>query len=294
MGTGNLRKDKRAGSPRLPLAATLALALQLLAACGPKTPAAPPPFKPGEVRAPDGSLPPDDALGRSIRRGHALLVATRDSLPDHVGNKLRCTSCHLDEGHRPGAIPFTGVYVRFPQYRSRVAAIQSIEDRVNDCLERSMNGKALALDDPAMRDIVAYFAFVSKGIAVGDTVPGQGVALGKALTGDTTAGGAYFARTCVRCHGANGEGTTIAPPLWGPMSFNIGAGMTRLRTLTGFIRHNMPFDLPGSTSEADAVNVAAYIASRPRPDFAGKERDWPKGDAPKDVPYPTLAASKKP
>lgn len=265
--------------------------LGMLVACGPKP--ATPAGVAGELRGPDGSAVPEGGIGRSIRRGHALLVATRDSLPDHVGNALRCTSCHLDEGRKPGAIPFTGVYARFPQYRSRVAAVQRLEDRINDCFERSMNGRALAFDDPAMRDIVAYFAFVSRGIAVGDSVPGQGVTLGTALAGDTVAGAAYFVTSCARCHGATGDGTTIAPPLWGPRSFNIGAGMGRLRTLTGFIHANMPFDKPGTTSEVDAVNVAAYVAAQSRPDFPGKERDWPKGDAPPDVPYRTLAKPKK-
>ena len=193
----------------------------------------------------------------------------------------------------PNAIPFTGVYTRVPQYRSRVAAVQRLEDRINDCFARSMNGRTLAFDDPAMRDMVAYFAFVSRGIALGDSVPGQGVRLGTALRGETVAGAAYFVKTCARCHGVNGDGTALAPPLWGPRSFNIGAGMARLRTLAGFIHGNMPFDLPGTTSETDALNVAAYIAAQPRPDFAGKERDWPKGDAPPDVPYPTIAKQKK-
>jgi thiosulfate dehydrogenase len=262
------------------------------AGCSPKAPVAPPRYTPGVIRAPDGSLPPEGELGRSIRRGHALLVATRDSLPDHVGNALRCTSCHLDEGTRANAIPFTGVYARFPQYRSRVAAVQRIEDRVNDCFERSMNGTRLAFDDPAMRDIVSYFAFVSRGIAVGDTVPGQGIQLGKATSGDTVAGAAHFLKSCARCHAPDGNGTAVAPPLWGPRSFNIGAGMARIRTLTGFIHSNMPFDSAGTTSETDALNVAAYIASRARPDFPGKEHDWPKGDAPGDVAYPTSAGRK--
>jgi thiosulfate dehydrogenase len=254
---------------------------------------APRKFLPGEVRAPDGSVPPEGNIGQSIRRGHALLVATRDSLPTHVGNGLRCTSCHLDEGHRLNAIPFTGVYVRFPQYRSRTASVQRIEDRINDCFERSLNGTRLDYDDPAMRDIVSYFAFVSKGIAVGDSFPGQGIHLGTALTGDTVAGGAYYLKSCARCHAPDGNGTAIAPPLWGARSFNIGAGMARLRTLTGFIHSNMPFDSAGTTSESDAANVAAYITSRARPDFVGKEKDWPKGDAPADVPYLTTAGKKK-
>ena len=81
--------------------------------------------------------------------------------------------------------------------------------------------------------------------------------------------------------------TVIAPPLWGPQSFNVGAGMARLRTAAAFIRHNMPFDRPGSLTDQQAIDVAAYVVAQPRPDFAGKERDWPEGGAPPDVAYQT-------
>ncbi len=244
------------------------------------------------MQAPDSSPLPAGDLGRSILRGHAILAATRDSLPNNVGNKLRCLSCHLDDGRRPDAIPFTGVYARFPQYRSRSASVARIEDRINDCLERSMVGKALAWDDPAMRDIVAYFAFISHGVRVGDKVPGQGLPIGTETHGDTVAGAAIFASTCARCHGPAGEGTMLAPPTWGPNSFGIGAGMARVRTAAAFIRHNMPFDRAVTLSDADALNVAAYVVSRPRPDFIGKEGDWPRGDPPPDVAYPTTAGRK--
>ncbi|MEO5797888.1 MAG: c-type cytochrome [Gemmatimonadales bacterium] len=240
-------------------------------------------------RTPDGSALPEGELGRSIRRGHAILSGTRDSLPSHVGNTLRCTSCHLDDGRRPDAIPFTGVYARFPQYRSRSASVSRIEDRINDCFQRSMAGTALAWDDPAMRDIVAYMAFVSRGIKVGEKVAGQGLPLGEATSGDTLAGAQIFATTCARCHGVNGQGTPLAPPTWGDSSFGIGAGMARLRSAAAFIRHNMPYDRAVTLTDAEAVNVAAYLVSRPRPDFVGKERDWPKGDPPADVAYPTTA-----
>jgi thiosulfate dehydrogenase len=69
--------------------------------------------------------------------------------------------------------------------------------------------------------------------------------------------------------------------------------MARLRTAASFIRHNMPFDKPGSLSDQEAFDVAAYIVSRPRPDLVGKERDWPNGDPPPDVAYPTTAARRK-
>ena len=148
--------------------------LAALAACGQpssRTIVVPPVTPPDSaLRAPDGSRVPEGPLGRSILRGHALLAATGDSLPAHVGNALHCTSCHLDDGRRPGAMPLTGVYARFPQCSAASGRVISIADRVNGCLQRSMNGAALAPDDPAMRDIVNYLAFISKGIGVGDTV----------------------------------------------------------------------------------------------------------------------------
>src|ERR1019366_1573717 len=61
----------------------------------------------------------NDPFSVSVRRGRALLRATRDSLPRNVNNRLRCVSCHLDDGSRAFAMPWTGVYARFPQYRSR-------------------------------------------------------------------------------------------------------------------------------------------------------------------------------
>lgn len=275
----------------------VAVALPLLAlACSPARPetgrkAAPRAPVPDSVAfaPPSDSLIPDDAAGRSIRRGLALLVSTRDSLPDHVGGALQCVSCHPNAGRKPGAMPWVGVYARYPQYRSRSASMALIEDRVNDCFERSMNGKAL---DPAgrdMRDIVAYMAFLSRGVPVGAKVAGQGLAMLPAMKGDSARGAALFPVTCARCHGPGGEGSTVYPPLWGARSFNIGAGMGRVRTAAAFIRHNMPFDKPGTLTDQQATDLAAYVTSQPRPDFAGKEKDWPEGGAPSDVPYATRA-----
>lgn len=265
------------------------LILLLPAACGQGTPDPAPNTVTAVAAAPDTTIPDGD-LGVSIRRGRAILLATRDSLPSHVGNDLRCTSCHLNEGRQPNAMPWTAVYAQFPQYRTRGATVIRLEDRINDCFERSLNGTPLAFDDPALRDMVAYMAFLARGVPVGATLPGQGVPRTDALTGDTVAGAAVYAAQCARCHGEGGEGTTIAPPTWGPRSFTIGAGMSRFRTAAGFIKANMPFDMPGTLSDKDAQDVAAYVTSRSRPDFARKYEDWPRGDAPPDVAYPTRAA----
>jgi thiosulfate dehydrogenase len=232
----------------------------------------------------------DSALAAAVDRGRAILTATRDSLPAHVGNDLRCTSCHLDEGRRERGLSWIGVYARFPQYRSREGAVLQLEDRVNGCLRRSMNGRPLPHDSPAMRDVVAYMAFLSRGVPVGPRGAGDGLPkLEATLPPDTTRGRDRYTATCAACHGVDGAGK-VGPPLWGPRSFNVGAGMARLRTAAAFIRYNMPLDRPGTLSDRDAFDIAAWMLARPRPDFPGKERDWPNGDAPPDAAYPTLGA----
>lgn len=235
----------------------------------------------------------DSVMLRSVRRGRALLRNTRDSLSSHVGNKLNCVSCHFLDGTQPNAMPWVGVYARFPQYRSRSGYVQIVEDRVNDCFKRSMNGKPIVPESRDMRDIVNYLAFLSLGYPQGAEVVGQGIPALTPLPGNETRGRVIFAARCSRCHGANGQGTELGPPVWGPHSFTIGAGMARIRTAAAFIKELMPRDSARTLSAQEAYDVATFISKRPRPDFKTKERDWPRGDPPPDVAYPTNAARAK-
>lgn len=246
-------------------------------------------------RVPSDSEITDTVVLRAVRRGRAILQHTRDSLPAHVGNRLACVSCHAFDGTQKHATPLIGVYARFPQYRPRSGKVDLIEDRINDCFERSMNGRAVDRASPEMIDLVAYMAFLSRGVPAGAQVDGQGVrALDPAsLMGDTTRGAQLFASTCAACHGDDGAGTVAAPPVWGPQSYNIGAGMARVRTAAGFIQVAMPRNQPGSLTPQQAFDLATYINAKPRPDFARKANDWPRGDAPADVAYPTRAAGQR-
>ncbi|HMA41414.1 MAG TPA: c-type cytochrome [Gemmatimonadales bacterium] len=252
---------------------------------------APPTPPAAALEAPADSEIPADALGASVRRGLALLTATRDSLPAHVGNDLRCTSCHLDEGRRTNG-SWVGTFARYPQYNNRAGQVITIEDRINGCFRRSMNGTPLPADGADMRDIVSYLAFLSWRRPVGPPAGARGTRFAT-LTADSARGRAIFDSVCAFCHGDAGQGSIAAPPLWGPRSFNIGAGMARVRTAAAFIHDNMPFDRPGTLTDQQAFDVAAFVVARPRPDFPGKEYDWPNGDPPPDVAYPTQAASRK-
>lgn len=284
---------------------SIPLAVVVLLGCKAQVPEPekpPAPIAAATFRVPSDQDIPSDQVGASIRRGRAIMLNTRDSLPAFVGNDLRCASCHLDAGTRADAAPWVGVYSRFPQYRARNGKINVIQDRINDCFQRSLNGKALPLGGRDMADIIAYTAFLSRGVAPPGDVPGQGFAKMTPLPADSAKGRLVYAAQCARCHGGEGEGMpnpdprgqpVYYPPVFGVKSYTIGAGMARLRTAASFIRYNMPFDKAGTLSDQEAFDVASYINARGRPDFASKANDWPNGDPPPDAAYSTKAAGAK-
>ena len=216
-------------------------------------------------------------------RGLALMNDFRDSLPAHSGNALRCTSCHLDGGLRASAMPWIGSDATYPRFRGRSASVESMAFRINDCIARSLAGKVLADTSKDMRDMLAYLA------SIGTAARPEGVDT-ITLVGHATSGERGYAANCARCHGQSGEGTGIAPAVWGADSYSIGAGMARQKMLATFLRHNMPFDQPGTLTAQEAADIAAFVLTQPRQDMPGKENDWPRGDPPRDAAYATNAA----
>src|SRR3954465_11854338 len=129
---------------------------------------------------------PNDPLTTSIRRGRAILAATHDSMPEYAPSALRCTSCHLDNGRKLGAVPLYGTYTRYPQYLERAGGVVSVEDRVNFCFTRSLSGYRVPDASSEMRDIVAYIAFLSRGIPAGADPASTRLAAMPAGKGDST------------------------------------------------------------------------------------------------------------
>jgi thiosulfate dehydrogenase len=244
-------------------------------------------WNPDAWRPPVVDSTPDDPYEAAVYRGLAIITHVHDSLPAYTGSNLNCTSCHLDEGRRGYAAPLVGVFARYPAYLSRSNAVVPIEDRINYCFTRSLAGSKLPPDSREMQDIVAYLAFISRGVPNGEHVKNEGFAKMPPLAGDSARGRTVFVNNCARCHGNTGAGMGPIPALWGPRSFSIGASMARQERAASFIRHNMPWDQPGTLTDQQAFDVAAYMVSMPRPDSPGKENDWPAGDAPADVPYNT-------
>lgn len=232
-------------------------------------------------------------------RGMRLNFETKTLLPQHVGNQLNCTSCHLNAGTVADGSPYVGVSAFFPSYATRAGRVITIEDRINGCFLRSMNGKALPADSPDLKAMVAYFDWMKGQTKPGDKVAGRGVGkIDPKIKPDVENGKKVYGAQCAVCHGQNGEGLTAAdghvvyPPLWGDRSFNIGAGMARTYTAAAFVKRNMPIGFhekfplgQGGLSDQDAVDVAEYFTHQPRPDFAPKANDWPKDPRPADARY---------
>ena len=229
----------------------------------------------------------------------------RDSAMRYSGNNLSCQNCHLKGGTQKFAIPMIGVYGLFPLYIAREDEVRTLEERIEGCMERSMNGRVLPIGGKEMKALLAYIQFVSTGVPVGKSLEGRGSPNLPLLarSADPKRGADVYEKNCSLCHQSDGQGQRkglpgeatgyLYPPLWGPDSFNDGAGMHRLIASASFIRANMPFgthyDSPELSVE-DSWDVAAYINAQPRPKRANLEADYPnRMRKPVDAPFPPFA-----
>lgn len=225
------------------------------------------------------ALPTDfpESLDQVVALGKEIFLNTKDhplSKP-YVGNALNCTSCHLDGGTNLKALPLVGTATAFPAYSPREKAVITLQNRIGDCFMRSMNGVLPPLGSAPMVALDAYIASLSQGMPMrmnprSPTGPNALKPLAVDWTkADPNRGQALYAQKCAVCHGQNGEGQ-VGPPLWGPRSYNAGAGMANWENLAAFIHGAMPLGNPNLTPE-EARDIAAFVDSQPRPDFVLKD-----------------------
>ena len=242
--------------------------------------------------------------------GRYLMRQTAESLgPDHedanmryTGTRIACASCHLDNGIRPGTLSLLQTSTRYPRISGRDGGMRDLRDRINGCMERSMNGRALPRDSIEMIAIETYIEGLGDRYAAmspSRRAPHEPAGFAEPdRAASVDAGRAIYADRCQLCHGENGAGLRatanpskgyIFPPLWGADSFNNGAGMTRVLTASRFIKARMPFGNPDLTND-QAYDVAAFVNSHARPAKSNLERDYPDlTKKPIDSPYPPYA-----
>ncbi|HWY99367.1 MAG TPA: c-type cytochrome [Bacteroidia bacterium] len=251
---------------------------------------------------PDSSALAKEPDAELIRYGEKLIANTSyylgpKGIVAHMSNGMNCQNCHQQAGTKTFGNNFGAVASMYPRFRPRSGTIENIYKRVNDCMQRSLNGKALDTTGKEMLAMTAYIKWVGKDVPKGKTIAGAGggeiAYLDRAA--DTNKGEAVFVQKCGLCHGSKGAGLPNAngigyqyPPLWGEHSYNNGAGILRLARLSTYVKNNMPFGAdyknPQLTDE-EAWDVAAFINSQPRPAF-DMSADWPDMSAkPIDYPY---------
>lgn len=219
-------------------------------------------------------------------------------------NGMNCQNCHLGAGTVPYGNNYSAVVSNYPMFRARSGGLETIPKRVNDCMERSLNGKALDTNSKEMQAIVAYLHWLGDEIPKKTKPKGAGIPDLPQLQrpADPDKGALVYLQHCKVCHGANGEGQPNAegygylyPPVWGKNSYNTGAGLYRLSRLAGFVKYNMPFGTANYKnqilSNEEAWDVAAYVNSMPRP-TKDLSNDWPDiSKKPRDHPFGPYADS---
>ena len=225
----------------------------------------------------DFSPPPADSIpandfGKTVKLGEQIFLHTRQYAGQYVGNNLNCASCHLDAGRKPDASPMWAAYLLYPAYRSKNGHVNTFAERLQGCFRFSMNGKAPPLGDPTLVALETYAYWLATGAPVGQKMPGQGypTVAKPSLPPDYLRGSKVYQQQCALCHHQDGQGQvsggkTVFPPLWGPKSFNWGAGMHDVKTAAGFIKANMPLGLGGTLTDQEAWDVATFMDSQERP-----------------------------
>ena len=256
----------------------------------------------------------NSAMADRIRWGFRLFTDTSGEAPHLTAGAMSCNNCHINAGQRELSLPLVGVTANFPEYNRRAGRDFTIEDRIVGCFFRSQNATGMIESDdpdtddqvlptpemPEVQALAAYLHWLSRGFETGETAPWrrQNVIAQENRLGlddlDPEKGEAIFMERCTNCHGEDGQGVQIgtkkAGPLWGPNSWNDGAGAARIYTLAGIIRYMMPYMDPGSTTDEEAQHLSAFINSKERPSYPFKDQDYLTEPQPIDsVYYPSRA-----
>lgn len=251
--------------------------------------------------APDPGSIKNSAMYPLVEYGKELIMHTSRYLGpegevDHLSNGMNCQNCHLDAGTKIYGNNYGSVYSTYPKFRARSGTMEDIYKRVNDCFERSLNGRPLDTMSREMQSIKAYLMFLGEDVQKGTTVKGSGLIALENMSrpADPEKGRKTYVEKCVSCHMADGRGVKSPksaeytyPPLWGPSIYNDAAGLYRISNFARYVKANMPLgathDSPQLTDE-EAWDVAAYVNSRPRPHKVTD--DWPDmSKKPVDHPF---------
>ena len=253
-------------------------------------------------KAADWSVMDQEPNAEELNYGKELVANTAEYLGPKgkvkaISNGMNCQNCHLQAGTAPFGNNYGAVAATYPKFRARSGTEEDIQKRINDCFERSLNGKPLARDSKEMKAMVAYINWVGTEVPKGEIPIGSGLYEVPLLdrAADPIKGKLVYEKQCASCHQTDGKGQAkpdgtgyVYPPLWGEASYNHGAGLYRLSRFAGYVKANMPlgatFEQP-ILSDEESWDLAAYVNSMERP-TKDLSQDWPDiSKKPMDHPF---------
>lgn len=257
-------------------------------------------------KAANTSLIEDSLLRVKVEYGKELIAHTAKFLGPNgtiakLSNGMNCQNCHLDAGTATFGNNYGSVASTYPKFRARSGSVEDIYKRINDCFERSLNGKSLDTNSNEMQAIKAYIEFIGSNVNKGEKAEGSGLKeikyLGRAANPEN--GKLVYVTKCQSCHQKNGEGTLTVdkteytyPPLWGNHSYNDGAGLYRISNFAKYVKSNMPLGATHENpqlSDEEAWDVAAFVNAQSRP-HKNASKDWPDiSKKPIDHPFGAYA-----
>ncbi len=215
---------------------------------------------------------PANAYGKMALLGKNIFDHTPQYASGYIGDGLSCINCHLQSGRMAYSAPLWAAFAAYPRYQAKAKQVVTLEKRIQECFIYSENGKAPPANGKTMTALMTYASWLARGAPTGANLPGRGYRpLAKpAFTPSVVRGKRLFTVDCMMCHGDHGQGLLINgnyqfPPLWGPHSFNSGAGMHKLKLAAEFIRANMPLGKGGTLTGQQAWDLAAFVNSHKRP-----------------------------
>lgn len=253
-------------------------------------------------KAPELASMDQEPNAEELHYGRELVANTAEYLGPKgkvktISNGMNCQNCHLQAGTAPLGNNYGAVASTYPKVRARSGQEEDIQKRINDCFERSLNGKPLERESKEMKAMVAYINWVGKDVPKGELPVGSGIYEVPLLdsAADPTKGKIVYENQCSSCHQADGKGMAkpdgtgyLYPPLWGEASYNHGAGLYRISRFAGYVKANMPLGVTFESpilSDEDAWDVAAYVNSMDRPK-KNLTKDWPDiSKKPMDHPF---------
>ncbi len=235
---------------------------------------------------------PQGKLGEVVKLGEDIVnhTDTNTLSKPYVRSQLQCSNCHRKKGadSRAGTAKTIGTFVgtstSFPAYSKRHKDIISLQNRIDGCFLRCMNGTKSVVNTKVGIAVESYITWLSTGMPVkmSSKAPRtplkiemwsksrkKFIALFKKTTHHNyLSGKALYVKECASCHGDDGQGKGTFPPLWGSTSYTADGSMAKLPNAATWIEDNMPLNNTHLTDQQTA-DITLYINAQPRPEYRG-------------------------